>query len=88
MDTYICLEEPMTNGLASKLIYYWIFVLGGISISYLLKLATDGKDFIVLMIALTLIYWGIEFMKFRKQQRRGEQAVNAVSGKSSSRNKR
>lgn len=78
----------MGNSLASKLIYYWIFILGGISISYVLKLATEGMDFIVLMIALSLVYWGLEFMKLRKQQRRSEQPTKDVKGRASFRNKR
>jgi cytochrome c biogenesis protein CcdA len=71
----------MGNGLASKLIYYWIFILGGLTISYLLKFLTEGKDFIILMIALTLVYWGIEFMKFRKQQKRGTQPEKNAKGR-------
>jgi len=76
----------MANGLAGKLIYYWIFVLGGITVSYILKLATDGMDFIILMIALTLVYWGMEFIKFRNQQKRG--TVPTKSGKGSGSNKK
>lgn len=78
----------MGNGLASKLIYYWIFVLGGLSICYVLKIVTESMDFIIMLIALTLVYWGIEFMKFRKQQRRGPQTATAGRSKASSRNKR
>jgi len=78
----------MGNGLASKLIYYWIFVLGGLTISYLLKILTEGKDFIIMLIALTLVYWGIEFMRYKKQQRGGTQPVTANRSKASSRKKR
>jgi hypothetical protein len=78
----------MGNSIASKLIYYWIFVLGGLSVCYLLKIVTEGMDFIIMLIALTLVYWGIEFMKFKKQQRSGNQPVNKGKNKASSRNKR
>jgi len=78
----------MGNGLASKLIYYWIFVLGGISVSYFLKLATDGMDFIVLMIALTLVYWGMEFIKYRNKQKRGNQPIKSGKARSQSGKKR
>jgi mannose/fructose/N-acetylgalactosamine-specific phosphotransferase system component IIC len=78
----------MGNGLASKLIYYWIFVLGGLSVSYFLKFATSGIDFIVMMIALSLVYWGMEFIKFKNKQRRGQQPEKATKRKSSPRNKR
>ena len=78
----------MGNGLASKMIYYWIFVLGGLSISYVLKILTEGMDFIIMLITLTLIYWGIEFMRYKKQQRGGNQPVKASKNKASSRNKR
>lgn len=78
----------MGNGLASKLIYYWIFVLGGLTICYLLKILTEGMDFIIMLIALTLVYWGMEFMKYKRQQRRGQQPTKTVKNKAASRNKR
>lgn len=78
----------MGSGLASKMIYYWIFVLGGLTITYLLKLVTEGMDFIIMLISLTLVYWGIEFLKFRKMRKSGD--MSAMKGKKSgsSRNKR
>ena len=78
----------MGNGLASKLIYYWIFILGGLTISYLLKLLTEGKDFIVLMIALTFVYWGIEFIKFHNQQKRGTQPEKNIKSRKPAAKKR
>ena len=78
----------MGSGLASKMIYYWIFVLGGLTITYLLKLVTEGMDFIIMLISLTLVYWGIEFLKFRKMRNSAD--MSAMKGKKSgsSRNKR
>ncbi len=78
----------MGNGLASKLIYYWIFVLGGLTISYLLHFLTEGMDFIILLIALTLVYWGMEFMKYRRQQKRGQQSEKTSKRSASSHRKR
>jgi Flp pilus assembly protein TadB len=78
----------MGNGLASKLIYYWIFVLGGLTICYLLKILTEGLDFIIMLIALTLVYWGMEFMKYKRQQKRGLQPEKATKSNSKPRNKR
>jgi cytochrome c biogenesis protein CcdA len=78
----------MGNGLASKLIYYWIFVLGGLTICYLLKILTEGMDFIIMLIALTLVYWGLEFMKYKRQQKRGLQPEKNANSKSSTRKKR
>jgi cytochrome c biogenesis protein CcdA len=74
----------MGNSLAGKLIYYWIFVLGGISISYVMKLATDGMDFVILLIALTLVFWGLEFIKFRKKQKQGFETAKTGKGRSQS----
>jgi cytochrome c biogenesis protein CcdA len=78
----------MGSGLASKMIYYWIFVLGGLTIAYLLKFVTEGIDFIIMLISLTLVYWGIEFLKFRKMRNSAD--LSAMKGKKSgsSRNKR
>ena len=75
----------MGNSLPAKLIYYWIFVLGGLTIAFLLKISTDGKDMIVLLIALTLVYWGMEFMRFRGRQKRASQTSTSgnVQGRSS-----
>lgn len=78
----------MGNGLASKLIYYWIFVLGGLTLSYFLKILTEGMDFIIMLIALTFVYWGMEFIKFKKRQRSGQQPEKSGKNKKSSRSKR
>jgi cytochrome c biogenesis protein CcdA len=78
----------MGSGLASKMIYYWIFILGGLTITYLLKIVTEGMDFIIMLISLTLVYWGIEFLKFRKMRRSGVQASNTKQSRGSQRNKR
>lgn len=73
------MEDNMGSSLYSKLIYYWIFVFGGLTISYLLKLLDEGIDFIILMVALTLVYWGMEFLKARNQRRRGVQPAKAAA---------
>lgn len=78
----------MGNSLAAKLIYYWIFVLGGLFISYVLKLVSERMDFIIMLAALTLVYWGIEFMKFKRNQRRGNQPEQSSQRKSSPRKRR
>lgn len=78
----------MGNGLASKLIYYWIFVLGGLTISYLMKFLTEGADFVIMLIVLTLVYWGIEFMRFKKRQRGGQQPAQTGKSKAVSHKKR
>lgn len=78
----------MGNGLASKLIYYWIFIIGGLTISYLLKFLTEGMDFIIMLIALTFVFWGMEFMKYKRQQKRGQQPEKFSKNKPTSRKKR
>lgn len=78
----------MGNSLPAKLIYYWIFVLGGLTIAYLLKISTDGKDMIVLLVALTLVFWGMEFMRFRGRQKRASQAPTAGNSQGRSNKKR
>lgn len=78
----------MGNGLASKMIYYWIFVLGGLTISYLMNFLTEGADFVIMLIVLTLVYWGIEFMRFKKKQRNGQQPAQAGKSKAVSHKKR
>ncbi len=78
----------MGNSLPAKLIYYWIFILGGIMISYLLKMTTTGKDVIVLLVALSLVYWGMEFLRFRGRQKRGVQGDGKGNSNNSKAKKR
>lgn len=69
----------MGKTLYSKLIYYWIFIFGGLTFSYLLGLLDDGIDFIILMVALTLVYWGMEFLKARNRQKRGVEPAKGAA---------
>lgn len=71
----------MGGSLYSKLIYYWIFIFGGLTVSYLLNMLQEGMDFIILLVALTLVYWGMEFLKARRRQKRGEAGNQPQKGK-------
>lgn len=53
----------MGNGVIGKIIYFWIFILGGMFIARLFGFATDDKSLIIFLIALAIAY--IVFMVCR-----------------------
>ena len=53
----------MGNGVIGKIIYFWIFILGGMFIARMFGFATDDKSLIIFLIALAIAY--IVFMVCR-----------------------
>ena len=53
----------MGNGVIGKIIYFWIFILGGMFIARLFGFATYDKSLIIFLIALAIAY--IVFMVCR-----------------------
>ena len=60
----------MGNTIFAKMIYFWIFILGGMFFTYILGFARDPADFIVILLSLSLVYWGLAFVRFKGQQKR------------------
>lgn len=53
----------MGNGVIGKIIYFWIFILGGMFFARLFGFATDDKSLIIFLVALAIAY--IVFMVCR-----------------------
>ncbi|MDY2679359.1 MAG: hypothetical protein SOV50_01715, partial [Lentihominibacter sp.] len=53
----------MGNGVIGKILYFWIFILGGLFFAKVLGFAKDDKSTIVFLIAIALVY--IVFQIFR-----------------------
>ncbi|MDO4485694.1 MAG: hypothetical protein Q4C46_03765 [Bacillota bacterium] len=53
----------MGDGIIGKILYFWIFILGGLFIARLLGFATDDKSMIIFLVALAVAY--IVFQVFR-----------------------
>lgn len=68
----------MGNGIIGKMLYFWIFVLGGCFVAKLLGFADDDKMMIQFFIALSLVYivWNVARSRGRKKRENSE-AQNA-----------
>ena len=53
----------MGNGVIGKIIYFWIFILGGMFVAKLFGFASDDKSLIIFLAALAVAY--IVFMVCR-----------------------
>ncbi|MGL4483621.1 MAG: hypothetical protein ACRCUS_01610 [Anaerovoracaceae bacterium] len=63
----------MGKTLIGKIIYYWIFVLGGGFFAYLLGYPiNEGFEIIKLLAILSLVYWGLAFLKMAGEKKRAE----------------
>ena len=60
----------MGNTIFAKMIYFWIFILGGMFFTYILGFARDPADFIVILISLSLVYWGLALIRKKKQKKK------------------
>ncbi len=62
----------MGNSVIGNIIYFWIFVIGGMFIARLTGLTQSDKDTIIFIIILSLFYWGFAFLRHARKSRRGE----------------
>ncbi len=62
----------MGNGIIGKIIYFWIFVLGGLFFARIFRLVTESKDMIILLIVLSCIYWGLTIVRGVGKNRKGQ----------------
>lgn len=60
----------MGNTILGKVIYYWIFIIGGMFISRLFGMPQDAKTTIVFLVILTCFYWGLAFLRASGKKRR------------------
>lgn len=60
----------MGNTIMGKVIYYWIFLIGGMVISKIFGMPQDAKTVIVFLVILTCFYWGFAFLRATGKKRR------------------
>lgn len=61
----------MGNSLMGNVIYFWIFIIGGMFIGKMTGLTQSNKDAIIFMIILAFIYWGLAFIRRGRKDRKG-----------------
>lgn len=62
----------MGNSLLGNVVFFWVFILGGMFIGRVLGLLQSNKEIVVFIIILTFFYWGLAFIRFQWKQRKGE----------------
>lgn len=62
----------MGNSLLSKVIYFWIFIIGGMFIAKLFGFSYEVKDTIIFLIILSCFYWGFAFLRAQGKKKRGK----------------
>ncbi|MEG0157256.1 MAG: hypothetical protein RR626_05365 [Anaerovoracaceae bacterium] len=62
----------MGNSLVAKVVYFWIFIIGGMFVAKLTGLVGNNKDFILFMVVLACFYWGLAFVRSAGKKRKGK----------------
>ena len=60
----------MGSTIMGKVIYYWVFLIGGMVISKIFGMPQDAKTVIIFLVILTCFYWGFAFLKATGKKRR------------------
>ena len=67
----------MGSGIIGKIIYFWIFIIGGLFFARVFGFASDDKTLVIILIAIAIVY--IVFQVFRTLgQRKREYEAEAV----------
>ncbi len=72
----------------AKMIYFWVFILGGTFIAYLLGIARSSSDMIIMLLALSAFYWAVTLARVMGEKRRGVKNENRGSVQTSRHNNR
>ncbi|MEA4922775.1 MAG: hypothetical protein VB031_05330 [Eubacteriaceae bacterium] len=66
----------MGNSLMGKIMYFWIFIIGGMVMAKIFGMPMDPKSVIILLVVLSCFYWGLALIratgKKRREQKKGE----------------
>ena len=46
----------MSNGIIGKILYFWVFILGGLFFAKVLGFAKDDRSTIILCVAIAVVY--------------------------------
>lgn len=64
----------MGNGIIGKILYFWIFILGGVFFAKVLGFADDDRSMIMICIAIALVYIVFQVARFLGQRKRAQEA--------------
>ncbi len=65
----------MGNGILGKVLYFWIFIIGGMFFARVFGVANDDRTTIMLCIGLALIYIVFQVFKYLGRNKRAERAA-------------
>ncbi len=61
----------MKSNIISKFIYFWIFILGGIFVAWIMGFLKDNTRFIIFIVAIALVYVVFQVARALGQRKRG-----------------
>lgn len=64
----------MGNGIIGKILYFWIFIIGGLFFARIFGMTNDGRTTIMICIGLALVYIVFQIFKFLGRNKRKERA--------------
>lgn len=67
----------MGNGIIGKILYFWIFLLGGLFIAKILDFAKDDKTLIIFCIALAVAYIVFQIAREKGKKKSAQKAEAA-----------
>lgn len=62
----------MGNGIIGKVLYFWIFIIGGLFFAKIFGFIEDSRTTITLLIAMALVYIVFQLFKYLGREKREE----------------
>ena len=66
----------MGNGVIGKILYFWIFIVGGLFFAKILCFLDDDKTTIIFCIAIAVVYIVFQIFRFIGRKKREERQEN------------
>ena len=60
----------MGNGIIGKILYFWVFIIGGLFLAKVFGMAEDDRTTIMICIGLALVYIVFQVFKFLGRDKR------------------
>lgn len=67
----------MGNGVIGKILYFWIFLIGGLFFARVLGFAKDDRTLIIFCIALAIVYIVFQVARVLGKKKKAEEAQAA-----------
>lgn len=62
----------MGNSLIGSMIYFWIFIFGGMFVGKVTGLIQSDRDTMIFVVILAILYWGFAFLRHARKNRKEE----------------